>query len=86
MSGRNRCRETPDTFSTIRTCFGGTFSHCETACSVTPQGCAIAFRLPALSIASAKGVCRTFLDMRWIVSKRLNNVKGSLNDTCYCTA
>lgn len=35
-SGRNSCRETPETRSTSSTRRGGTSSHCETACAVTP--------------------------------------------------
>jgi transcriptional regulator with XRE-family HTH domain len=35
-SGRNSCRETPETLSTAKTRSGGTSSHCETACAVTP--------------------------------------------------
>jgi len=54
-SGRNSYRETPDARSTCNTRNGGTSSHCETACAVTPIAFAKAACPPAPSIARSKG-------------------------------
>src|SRR6185437_6362162 len=55
-SGRNSWRETPETRSTSSTRRGGTWSHCETACAVTPIKRAKVACPPDKRIARAKGV------------------------------
>lgn len=50
-SGRSSCRGTPEIFSTASTRSGGTSSHCDTACLVTPKGAASFAKPPAASIA-----------------------------------
>lgn len=60
-SGRNSCRETPDTRSRAITLNGGTSSHCDTACIEMPNSSATLVSPPADSSARLSASLRSCL-------------------------
>lgn len=75
-SGRSSCLDTPDALSTASTRSGGTSSHCETACTVTPIDSASLESPPTFSIARRKARLSFMAD---ISSMALNQSQSLLH-------
>lgn len=83
-SGLNSCRGTPEARSTAITRSGGTSSHCETACAVTPISLARAAWPPTASMARLRAVLGSLMISDPSIALHLSQVslhcvpKGSL--------